>query len=127
MSERIRFVVVGTSKRSDYLYGPLLALLRDEVEFVGIWGCSEEKSKALGEKYGVPWFTDLERMMNTATRSAGCISVNGATTYSAIKSGLLKAARSTPPSGCASVLAPPNSISKSLSLILSSHDPNPCN
>jgi len=75
MSERIRFVVVGTSKRSDYLYGPLLALLRDEVEFVGIWGRSEEKSKALGEKYGVPWFTDLERMRDKLRPDAAIVSV----------------------------------------------------
>jgi predicted dehydrogenase len=75
MSERIRFVLLGAGKRSDYLYGPLLALLRKDVEFVGIWGRSEEKAKALGEKYGVPWFTDLERLRDEVRPEAAIVSV----------------------------------------------------
>jgi predicted dehydrogenase len=62
MNNRIRFAIIGTSKRSDYLYGPLLTTLKDDIELVGIWGRSEEKARALGEKYHVSWFTDLERM-----------------------------------------------------------------
>jgi predicted dehydrogenase len=75
MSERIRLILVGTSKRSDYLYGPLLALLRKDVEFVGVWGRSEDKAKALGEKYGVPWFTDLERLRDEVRPEAAIVSV----------------------------------------------------
>ena len=40
------------------------------------------------------WPSSAGWMMNTTTRSAGCISVNGATTYFTIKYGMLKAARS---------------------------------
>jgi predicted dehydrogenase len=75
MSERIRFVIVGTSKRSDYLYAPLLATINQDVELVGVWGRSEEKAKDLGDKYHVPWFTDLERMREKVQPDAAIVSV----------------------------------------------------
>ena len=75
MSERIRIIIVGTSKRSDYLYGPLLLLLQKDVEFVGIWGRSEERVRALGEKYSVPCFTDLERLRDEVRPEAAIVSV----------------------------------------------------
>jgi len=46
VSERIRFAIVGTGKRSGYLYGPLLTTLSDDIELVGVWGRSEEKARA---------------------------------------------------------------------------------
>lgn len=75
MSERIRFIIVGTSKRSDYLYAPLLTLLSKDVELVGVWGRSEEKALALGKKYSVPWFTDLERLRDELRPEAAIVSV----------------------------------------------------
>src|SRR4030042_2673412 len=75
MSERIRFVIVGTIKRSDYLYAPLLATINQDVELVGVWGRSEEKAKDLGDKYHVPWFTDLERMREKVQPDAAIVSV----------------------------------------------------
>lgn len=75
MSERIRVALLGTSKRTDYLYGPLLALFQKDVEFVGIWGRSEDKAKASGEKFGVPWFTDLERLLDEVRPDAAIVSV----------------------------------------------------
>lgn len=75
MSERIRFAIVGTGKRSGYLYGPLLTTLSDDVELVGVWGRSEEKARALGEKLRVPWFTDLERLRDQARPEAAVVVV----------------------------------------------------
>lgn len=75
MSERIRFAILGTSQRSDYLYGPLLGLLQEQVELVGVWGRSEERARALGEKYHVPWFTNLERLQERARPQAAIVSV----------------------------------------------------
>jgi predicted dehydrogenase len=75
VNNRIRFAIIGTSKRSDYLYGPLLTMLKDEVELVGIWGRSEEKARVLGEKYRLPWFTDLEQMQAEIRPEAAVVSV----------------------------------------------------
>lgn len=75
MNDRIRFAIVGTGKRSDYLFAPLLNLLRDDVEFVGVWGRSEEKARALGEKFHVPWFTDLDQMRDSLEMDAAIVSV----------------------------------------------------
>jgi predicted dehydrogenase len=75
MNERIRIIIVGTGIRSDYLYGPLLGMLGNEVELVAIWGRSEDKTRRLGEKYKVPWFTDLERAGELTHPDAAIISV----------------------------------------------------
>jgi predicted dehydrogenase len=75
MGEPIRFAIVGTGKRSHYLYGPLLTTLSDEVKLVGVWGRSEEKAQALGEKLRAPWFTDLERLRDEARPQASVVAV----------------------------------------------------
>jgi len=75
MKDRVRFVIIGTGKRSDYLYALLLNILKEDVEFVGIWGRSAEKAQALGEKYRVPWFTDLDRLRNELDVDAAIVSV----------------------------------------------------
>ncbi|HSJ86032.1 MAG TPA: Gfo/Idh/MocA family oxidoreductase [Anaerolineales bacterium] len=75
MNERIRFAIIGTGKRSDYLYAPLLNILKEDVELAGVWGRSEEKARELGEKYHVPWFTDLDRMRNELNADAAIVSV----------------------------------------------------
>jgi predicted dehydrogenase len=75
MKDRIRFAIIGTGKRSDYLYGPLLNIMKEDVEFVGIWGRSAEKARALGEKYHVPWLTDLEQLRNELEVDAAVVSV----------------------------------------------------
>jgi predicted dehydrogenase len=75
MNERVRFVIIGAGKRSDYLYAPLLNLLKEDVEFVGVWGRSEERARQLGEKYHVPWFTNLDQMRNELPVDAAIVSV----------------------------------------------------
>lgn len=75
MSDRIRFVIIGTGKRSDYLYAPLLDILKEDVELVGVWGRSEEKACQLGEKYHVPWFTNLDQLRNGLELDAAIVSV----------------------------------------------------
>lgn len=75
MKDRVRFAMIGTGKRSDALYAPLLNILKEDVELVGIWGRSEEKSRALGEKYHVSWFTDLNHLWNELDVDAAIVSV----------------------------------------------------
>ena len=64
MYNPIRVAISGAGKRSNTLYAPLLNVLKDHVEFVGVWGRSEDKARELGEKYHVPWFTDLRHLRN---------------------------------------------------------------
>ncbi len=75
MTQPIRFALIGAGNRSDYLYGPLLTMLKDEVELVGVWGRSEPRARALGEKFQVPWFTDLERLRDQTRPQAAVVSV----------------------------------------------------
>jgi predicted dehydrogenase len=76
MSDRLRFAVVGTGKRCEEIYCPLLNTLDSDVELVGVWGRSEPRARALGEKFRVPWFTDLERLRDQARPQAVIVSVN---------------------------------------------------
>ena len=45
----LRVAIIGTARRSDYLYGPIVAALPHEVELVGVWGRSEGSARQLGE------------------------------------------------------------------------------
>ncbi len=75
MGDRIRFGIAGSSGRSDYLYAPLLKMLEDEVELVGVWGRSEKSAEAFGTKHHVPWFTDLLRLKEAVQPDAMIVSV----------------------------------------------------
>ena len=67
--------VPGAGTRSDHVYAPLLSMLKKDVELVGVWGRSEKKARELGEKYHVPWFTDLEQMRAELEVEAAIVSV----------------------------------------------------
>jgi predicted dehydrogenase len=75
MYDRIRVAIIGAGKRSNTLCAPLLNILKDHVEFVGVWGRSEDKARELGEKYHVPWFTDLKHLRNDLELDAVIVSV----------------------------------------------------
>jgi predicted dehydrogenase len=66
---------VGTAARSDYLYGPLLKALPDEVELVSVWGRSEDSARRLGASLGVPHYTDLHRLVRETAPLIGIVSV----------------------------------------------------
>jgi predicted dehydrogenase len=91
-AERIRVAIIGTGRRSGYMYGPLLAGLADEVELVAVWGRSGPSARALGELLGVPSFTDLERLVAETKPAVGIVSVsgtaNGEVGLMAVRSGL---------------------------------------
>ena len=54
MSKRpLRVAIIGTAKRSDYLYGPLMKALPDEVELVSVWGRHRDSVERLGKSLGV--------------------------------------------------------------------------
>ncbi|MDZ4720312.1 MAG: Gfo/Idh/MocA family oxidoreductase [Roseiflexaceae bacterium] len=91
MDSPIRVAIIGTARRSAYLYGPLLKALPD-VELVAVWGRSDASARRLGETLHVPWYTDLERLRRETAAQVGVVSVtygaNGQVGLMAIEAGL---------------------------------------
>ncbi len=87
-----RIALIGTAARSDYLYGPILAGLAGEVELVSVWGRSAASARGLGESLGVPWYTDLDRLVRETGPQIGIVSVaygaNGEVGLMAVEAGL---------------------------------------
>jgi predicted dehydrogenase len=77
MSKRsLRVAIIGTAKRSDYLYGPLIKALPDEVELVSVWGRHVDSVERLGKSLGVPAYTDMDKLMRETAPEIGVVSVN---------------------------------------------------
>lgn len=91
-NEPLRVAIIGTSKRSDYLYGPLLKELADQVRLVSVWGRSKQSAQALGKNLGVPSYTDLNRLVRETEPQIGIVSVaygaNGEAGLMAVEAGL---------------------------------------
>ena len=91
-NEPIRVAIIGTAKRSSYLYGPLVKALSDQVKLVAVWGRTEEKVQALAAELGVPGFTDLNRLVLETAPHIGIVSVNyganGQVGLAAVEAGL---------------------------------------
>jgi predicted dehydrogenase len=88
----IRVAIIGTAKRSMGLYGPILNALPEEVKLVSVWGRSEESSKKLGDQLGVPWYTDIKKLIKETSPQVGIVCVayqaNGEVGKMAIDHGL---------------------------------------
>lgn len=87
----MRVAIIGTAKRSDYFYGPVLQALPG-VELVSVWGRNAESAKKLGEGLSVPWYTDLDRLIRETAPQIGIVSVaynaNGEAGLMAVEHGL---------------------------------------
>jgi predicted dehydrogenase len=92
MKPNLRVAILGTAKRSSYLYGPLLKTLSADVTLVSVWGRSVGSARSLGESLGVPWYTDLDRLIRETAPEIGIVSVsygaNGQVGLMAVESGL---------------------------------------
>jgi predicted dehydrogenase len=75
--EPLRVAIIGTSRRADYLYGPLLQALPD-VELVAVWGRSQGSAERLGTSLGVPAYTDLDRLIRETAPAIGVVAVSSA-------------------------------------------------
>jgi predicted dehydrogenase len=88
----LRVAIIGTAKRSDYLYGPLIAGMPGEFELVGVWGRSADSARRLGESLGTPWYTDLHKLVSQTAPQIGIVSVsyaaNGEVGLAAVEAGL---------------------------------------
>ena len=74
MESKIRIAIIGTAKRSDHFYGPILRGLPG-VELVAVWGRSTNSVRKLGESLQVPWYTDLTRLVKETAPQIGIVSV----------------------------------------------------
>lgn len=88
----LRVAIIGTAARSDYLYGPIVKALPREVELAGIWGRSEDSARRLGESLNVPWYTNLQQLVQKEAPDIGIVSVaaaaNGEVGLAAVEAGL---------------------------------------
>jgi predicted dehydrogenase len=72
----LRVAIIGTAKRSDYMYGPLIKSLPEDVELVSVWGRGAESVDRLGKSLGVPAYTDMDQLMRETAPEVGIVSVN---------------------------------------------------
>ena len=90
--QKLRVAIIGTARRSSYLYGPIVRALADDVELVAVWGRREEPARQLGEEVGAPWYTDLDRLVREQAPDIGIVSVaygaNGEVGLMAVEAGL---------------------------------------
>jgi predicted dehydrogenase len=91
MEDSIRVAIIGTGKRSFGFYGKLLQQLPG-VQLVAVWGRSTDPARRLGEGLGVPWYTDLDRLIRETSPHIGVVSVsyaaNGEVGLMAVEHGL---------------------------------------
>jgi predicted dehydrogenase len=66
--------------------------LPEEVDLVSVWGRSIDSARQLGESLGVPWYTDLERLVRETAPEIGIVCVayhaNGQVGLMAVEHGL---------------------------------------
>lgn len=90
--ESIRVAIIGTAKRSSYLYGPILHALKDQVQLVSVWGRRTESVQMLGRTLGVPAYTDINQLIRETAPQIGIVSVgyhaNGEVGLMAVEAGL---------------------------------------
>jgi predicted dehydrogenase len=72
----LRVAIIGTAKRSDYLYGPILKALPADVQLVSVWGRSVDSARKLGASLETPWYTDLNKLVRETAPQIGIVSVN---------------------------------------------------
>jgi predicted dehydrogenase len=90
--EPIRVAIVGAGRRASYLYGPLIKALPDQMTLVGVWSRTDQSARMRGDELGVPWYTDLDRLVRDHAPQIGIVSVsyaaNGQVGLMAVEAGL---------------------------------------
>ncbi len=91
MADPIRIALIGAGRRSFVLYGRLLEKFPG-AQLVSVWGRREESARRLGESLGVPWYTDVNRLVSETSPQIGIVSVqynaNGEVGLMAVEAGL---------------------------------------
>ncbi len=88
----LRVAIIGTAKRSSYMYAPIIKALPEDVELVSVWGRSADSAQKLGQSLNVPWYTDVDRLVRETAPDIGIVSVaygaNGQVGLMAVEAGL---------------------------------------
>ncbi len=91
-NQKLRIAIVGTSKRSEYMYANIIRGMGDELELVAVWGRSESSAARLGTALGVPAYTDLSALVREKKPDLAIVSVaysaNGEVALAAVEAGL---------------------------------------
>jgi predicted dehydrogenase len=91
-ADPLRLVLIGAGKRINYLYLPILRSLAEEVSIAGVWSRSEGSARQLGERLGVRWYTDMDRLVAETAPQLGIVSTsygaNGTVGLQAVDHGL---------------------------------------
>jgi predicted dehydrogenase len=72
----VRVAIIGTAKRSNYMYGPIIKALPEEAELVSVWGRSTDSTRRLSESLGVPGYTDIDKLIRETAPQVGVVCVN---------------------------------------------------
>ena len=88
----LRVAIIGTAKRSSYMYAPIIKALPEDVELVSVWGRSADSAQKLGQSLNVPWYSDVDRLVRDTAPDIGIVSVaygaNGQVGLMAVEAGL---------------------------------------
>jgi predicted dehydrogenase len=88
----LRVAIIGTAARARYMYGPIVKALPEEVELVSVWGRSTDSARRLGERLGVPWYTNIDALIRETAPQIGIVCVaygaNGQVGLMAVEHGL---------------------------------------
>ena len=76
MSKQIRAAIIGTGSRATYMYAPILRELTDEGLVVSVWGRIEESVNRTAAVFGVPGYTDLQKLIDETGPAIGIVCVN---------------------------------------------------
>ncbi len=88
----LRVALIGTAQRSFHMYEPIVKALNKEVQLVSVWGRSVPSARRLGEFSGVPWYTDVNRLVTETAPQIGIVDVaypaNGEVGLMAVEAGM---------------------------------------
>ncbi len=76
----VRVALIGSSRRSQKVYGPILKglVLSGEIDLVAVWSRSESSARELGKLLEAPAYTDLGLFVQETDPRIGIVSVNSA-------------------------------------------------
>ncbi|MHB0858757.1 MAG: Gfo/Idh/MocA family protein [Anaerolineae bacterium] len=74
--EPMRLALIGSGQRARNMYVPIVQALPDDVQVVSVWSRTEQSARPLATELGVPWYTDMDRMVQETAPEIGIVSVS---------------------------------------------------